>query len=822
MRAWSGAAEPSSSSAPPAFVPPADPEEERRLAEALRIEGAGHFREGALYEALDCFSRSLLLAESHVSYGSRSLVYNRLGQHSHALDDARSALRVEVTGKGYYRLASALMALGRYAEAVEECDAGVAMVQPGAAELEALRALRTRAAEAAPAGSVPPPPPSFSAVAARPAPPPAAKPAKPAAKPAKPAAAPTAALGKLLLDGKRATGGPVAAYADALCAFLRKIEHGHALLARCGIDWVPRPTDLPAALKLTNVVFAHPHLFVHFNPNGDISRSRLALVTASMVEFLAATGSYLRNSGAQEPTAHPGWHPLRSILKHVPSPVPKGAHSDLDEYEVARGLLLMRPKEFGLSKAHSNALVSLAGHGSPPDQPPPAAPKASPPPRADESPVERATRLYLDSVEAYLRTNFGTKPALLAKLGAQVLAPTLPAGARLPALKQMLLAHPKRFRLGMGSSQGGDMVSLYKGGAAKQPHAAAAGSSVLKQPLPADVHDGWGSEPANGWDAQPVQIPYSYPDADPYAYADVDADPYAYAEQAQDAYAHRDAYGDAYGDAYEDTYAQPAQAAASPAPRGNDFLGVARRPNGPSPAAAPPPPPPAFWPSAASPPASPQPRVLCFAGAQLLGTAEALRDALAADALLAGIAPHAGHRATVALACEVAANSDDGLALLSVATPSGAYVVDVAQIGADAVCCALWPLLSSTAVTKLIHGCEPAALALVEAGVFLAGVLDTRLVSGTVFGDPSASLDEMLQSFPGLEHFARQGEVSPPGGEGWASVRPLTTEAVAAAAGAVSRLLAVAPGMASLLADRWDGYVAASEACASAAVNGSA
>jgi tetratricopeptide (TPR) repeat protein len=107
-------------------------------AEDLRKQGNEFFNKGDLPKALDLFTSSLFAEKSHLTYQNRSLVYQRLGDNQNALRDARCAVELQATAKGYYRLAATYLALGKYAEALRSCSDGL-VHSPDSSDLLSLR-----------------------------------------------------------------------------------------------------------------------------------------------------------------------------------------------------------------------------------------------------------------------------------------------------------------------------------------------------------------------------------------------------------------------------------------------------------------------------------------------------------------------------------------------------------------------------------------------------------------------------------------------------------------------------------------------------------
>jgi hypothetical protein len=433
-------------------------------------------------------------------------------------------------------------------------------------------------------------------------------------------------------------------------------------------------------------------------------------------------------------------------------------------------------------------------------------------PDRPEKPLDAVSAAYLDAVEAAIRAHWGPAPALLSRLGLMV---RRPADLAAPVtLKQLLRGQPARFRLIMGSVVSGkDAVALVDPPAACETRGAAhakrtAAAAAAAASALAREDDGETGRPEAGG-----------PDADGSG-------------------------GDGAFPAQSSPPPPAASARAGSLESGSSFLAMGVRSS--RPAASPATPPPVAPPPAAPAPsqavalaqvAAPSSRVLALTGVSWIDSLERLRDALAADPLLAGLAEPAPAAAAaaatggldaqlqsirfVSLRCEAAERADGGgrvLSLVSIATAATAYVIDAHAIGGALACRALAPLLCARAVTKLVHGAEADARLLSEAaGLEMAGVLDTQLVGSQVLGeDEAASLEELLEAFPDLADLLGG---PPPPGRGWSAVRPLPITSVAHASGWVTKLLALAPPMRTLLATKWANYVDASEQRMRAAVH---
>ncbi|KAG8462136.1 hypothetical protein KFE25_011586 [Diacronema lutheri] len=898
-----------------------------QLAEALRAEGADHFARGDLARALDCFSRSLILVESHLSYGSRSLVYNRLGQHAHALADARAALAIAQTAKGFYRHASALMALKLFGDAVRECDAGM-RARPDSGELEALRALRARAVDGlraqgmpersaappsccadalnAPAAhafepyGAPPPPPAahvaprvvFAPGGGRAAPPPAPPPAPSARAAARRAGttaaaragarvAPTAADTMATAGAADALDEWMATYADAIEVALRA-SRGHCqLLSSLGSGSV-RPAGLPRTVRLAPTLSAYADRFVVFNGDGLLGRDMAMLISPEMRAFFDTAERALRALGTA-PTASGALAPVTCTLDTLLALTPPAP--DMGEgvvaAAIARALLQAQPSRFvvfaprtkhplvpptlvhvGLlgalpptplpptplpADAAGDALSSVnaenaenaeravavhaahdaggartarARHATNPVAPPaagPAAPAAGPAAHrttADaHKSIRKATQQYVGLIERTLRAQYGSRPALLSQLGANV-----PKPSGLPSLKALLSANSHLFLLDTSGKPGQDLVFLRNGGGGQEvadAQAAPLAQERCAQQPPTPTPRTFSPSPPPGEPTSPTVQPASRSPSNTVQHAG----------------------------ALEDDFQRVSIRRRSQAAGAAPFAAC----NPPLPPSSSPPSPPLGAlgePTASSgggsnggwtPPLLPlydggagAGRLLCVAGAQFIDSVAGLRAALKVDVLLSGSNVAGGTLAAISVRCETAAEgaaaavpggANERLVLITLATATRAYVVDALTIGAETTCRELWPLLASRALVKLVHGADADARALMRAaGVRMSGVLDTQLVSARVFGDEAATIDELLGSFPNLQHLAQVARPALPGGDAWAAVRPLGTDAVAAAASAARRLLAIAPAMVMLLADKWAEYVDASDEAMRAAI----
>ncbi|CAB9496493.1 AAA [Seminavis robusta] len=110
----------------------------------------------------------------------------------------------------------------------------------------------------------------------------------------------------------------------------------------------------------------------------------------------------------------------------------------------------------------------------------------------------------------------------------------------------------------------------------------------------------------------------------------------------------------------------------------------------------------------------------------------------------------------VAVDCE---GVPDNLFLIQVGTAkNGAYLFDCVNLGAEAVCKALTPLLTCTGITKLFHDLHNDAFALSRIGGVknLHGCLDTQLVMEALSGKVITGFNHMLDHFDQESHPLKQ------------------------------------------------------------------
>ncbi|CAH8828984.1 unnamed protein product [Trichobilharzia szidati] len=102
-----------------------------KKAEDFKEEANKFFKDGEYDKAIDAYTKAIEIQESAVYLSNRSLAYLRIECFGYALDDASRAIALDSSYvKGYYRRASAHMALGQYKEALADYET-VIRVAPG-------------------------------------------------------------------------------------------------------------------------------------------------------------------------------------------------------------------------------------------------------------------------------------------------------------------------------------------------------------------------------------------------------------------------------------------------------------------------------------------------------------------------------------------------------------------------------------------------------------------------------------------------------------------------------------------------------------------
>ncbi|CAH8459687.1 unnamed protein product [Schistosoma turkestanicum] len=92
-------------------------------AEAFKEEANKYFKDGDYDKAIEAYTKAIEIRETAVYLANRSLAYLRTECFGYALDDASKAIALDSSYvKGYYRRASAHMALGQYKEALADYE----------------------------------------------------------------------------------------------------------------------------------------------------------------------------------------------------------------------------------------------------------------------------------------------------------------------------------------------------------------------------------------------------------------------------------------------------------------------------------------------------------------------------------------------------------------------------------------------------------------------------------------------------------------------------------------------------------------------------
>ncbi|KAH8850956.1 Serine/threonine-protein phosphatase 5 [Schistosoma japonicum] len=92
-------------------------------AEAFKEEANKFFKDGDYDKAIEAYTKAIEIQETAVYLANRSLAYLRTECFGYALDDASKAISLDSSYvKGYYRRASAHMALGQYKEALADYE----------------------------------------------------------------------------------------------------------------------------------------------------------------------------------------------------------------------------------------------------------------------------------------------------------------------------------------------------------------------------------------------------------------------------------------------------------------------------------------------------------------------------------------------------------------------------------------------------------------------------------------------------------------------------------------------------------------------------
>lgn len=93
------------------------------VAESLKEAANDMFKRADYQEAVEFYSKAINVLPKAVYYANRSISYLRLELFGSALDDANDAIKLDKNYlKGYYRRAAALMALGKFKQALKDFE----------------------------------------------------------------------------------------------------------------------------------------------------------------------------------------------------------------------------------------------------------------------------------------------------------------------------------------------------------------------------------------------------------------------------------------------------------------------------------------------------------------------------------------------------------------------------------------------------------------------------------------------------------------------------------------------------------------------------
>lgn len=114
-----------------------------RLAESLKMKNQGNrvFQNGENMKAIKFYTLAIHLdASNHILFSNRAACYFKLGELDLAYFDACRCLRLDPTFvRGYVRLSAACLAMGKYDEAMEAAEKGLAL-DPSNSDLATIRA----------------------------------------------------------------------------------------------------------------------------------------------------------------------------------------------------------------------------------------------------------------------------------------------------------------------------------------------------------------------------------------------------------------------------------------------------------------------------------------------------------------------------------------------------------------------------------------------------------------------------------------------------------------------------------------------------------
>jgi len=136
-------------------------EEDKKEAEAFKTQGNDFLRENKFSEALECYNKAIAKdPRNPVYFSNRAAARSKLGDHTQAIEDCRSALAIDCTyAKAYGRMGLAHSELGQFAEA-RSCYQSAVELEPGNESYSANLAIASERAATAPqsaAGAAPNP-----------------------------------------------------------------------------------------------------------------------------------------------------------------------------------------------------------------------------------------------------------------------------------------------------------------------------------------------------------------------------------------------------------------------------------------------------------------------------------------------------------------------------------------------------------------------------------------------------------------------------------------------------------------------------------------
>ncbi|KAJ2159780.1 Small glutamine-rich tetratricopeptide repeat-containing protein 2 [Coemansia sp. RSA 552] len=104
-------------------------EDDKKKADEFKAEGNRLVMQKDYAGAAAAYSKAIdLVTDNAVYYGNRAAAYSQSGEHEKAVADATRALEIDSSyGKGYSRLGLAYFGLGKFAEAAEAYEKGLAL-----------------------------------------------------------------------------------------------------------------------------------------------------------------------------------------------------------------------------------------------------------------------------------------------------------------------------------------------------------------------------------------------------------------------------------------------------------------------------------------------------------------------------------------------------------------------------------------------------------------------------------------------------------------------------------------------------------------------